>query len=70
MAKTQTQQLLDYLIQVGSITTYEAFIELGITRLSARIWELKADGWEIGKECLTSKNRFGKTVKYYKYTLT
>lgn len=70
MARTQTEQLLDYLIQVGSITTYEAFMELGITRLSARIWELKAAGWTISRECLTGKNRFGKTVKWYRYTLS
>lgn len=67
---TQTRMLLEWLLKEGSITTYEAFMELGITRLSARIWDLKAEGWTIARECLTGKNRFGKTVKWYRYTLT
>ena len=38
---TQNEMLLDYLEKYGSITTYESFTELFITRLSARIHDLK-----------------------------
>ena len=33
--------IYDYLKKNGSITTYEAFTELFITRLSARIFDIK-----------------------------
>ena len=38
--KTQ-RRVFDYLTQYGSITTLQAFVDLGESRLSARIYELK-----------------------------
>lgn len=66
---SQTNRLLDYLKQFKSITTWEAFQELGITRLSARIFEIKEKGYLIKTESITSKNRFGDSVHFNKYTL-
>ena len=43
----QKEMVLDYIKQFGSISTYEAFVDLGITRLAARIWDIKEDGQEF-----------------------
>ena len=47
MAYTQKEAVLKYMQEHGSITTHEAIYELGVTRLSAKIFELKKDGYGI-----------------------
>lgn len=47
---SQKQMILKYIHDFGSITTYEAFIDLGITRLPSRINDLKNDGLKINKQ--------------------
>ena len=44
---TQNQMVLAYMKEHGSISSMEAFSELRITRLSGRIFELRAAGHEI-----------------------
>lgn len=66
---TQNEMLLDYLNKNGSITTYESFTELFITRLSARIHDLKQMGYEFNEEWITKKNRYGKICCFKKYIL-
>ena len=66
---SQASRLLDYLKRFGSVTTWEAFQELGITRLSARIFEIKERGYSIKTESIKSKNRFGEPVHFNKYSL-
>lgn len=66
---TQNEMLLDYLNKKGSITTYESFTELFITRLSARIYELKKKGYNFEEEWVIKKNRYGKTCSFKKYIL-
>jgi len=66
---SQNEMLLDYLKEKGSITTYESFTELFITRLSARIHDLKQMGCEFDEEWITKKNRYGKTCSFKKYIL-
>lgn len=66
---TQNEMLLDYLNKNGSITTYESFTELFITRLSARIHDLKRMGYEFNEEWITKKNRYGKICSFKKYIL-
>ena len=67
---TQNEMLLKYLEENGSITTYESFTELFITRLSARIHDLKnLYGCEFDEEWITKKNRYGKTCSFKKYIL-
>lgn len=66
---TQSEMVLEYIEDFGSITTYEAFIELGITRLSARIFDLKKKGYNFKKTMIKKKNRYGKKIKFYKYEL-
>ncbi len=66
---TQCEQIIDYLHQFGSITPMEAFADLGITKLATRVSEMRKDGREFKIESVKSTNRFGKTVRYAKYSL-
>ena len=67
--KTQKERVLNYMKRFGSISTWEAFRDLGITRVGARVFELKEDGYEIETGFETGKNRYGKTVRWANYTL-
>lgn len=66
---TQREQIIDYLNQFGSITPMEAFADLGITKLATRISEMRKDGKEFRIETVKSTNRFGKAIRYAKYSL-
>lgn len=66
---TQREQIIDYLNQFGSITPMEAFADLGITKLATRISEIRKDGKEFKIEIVTSTNRFGKKIRFAKYSL-
>lgn len=66
---TQTDLVLEYMKQNGSITQLEAITELGVMRLGARIWDLKDQGVVIHAEQETRKNRYGKPVHYARYRL-
>ena len=67
--KTQSERVLEYIQKFGSVTTLEAFRDLGVTRLSARIFELRARGFDIDSTNVTSKNRYGEKCTYSKYYL-
>lgn len=66
---TQKERLLFYLKRYGSITGAEAFDELGIYRLSARISDLRKEGHNIETIYETKENRLGEKVTYGKYRL-
>lgn len=66
---TQKERLLLYLKRYGSITGAEAFGELGIYRLSARISDLRKEGHNIETIYETKENRLGEKVTYGKYRL-
>ena len=66
---TQEQMVIDYMTEYGSITTLDAFKDLGITRLSAKIFNLKKAGYEIQKTAETGKNRWGKPIYYARYSI-
>jgi hypothetical protein len=66
---TQKDRILHYLRRCGSISPVEAFSELGCYRLRARIYDLRADGYDITSELESHQNRFGETVSYARYTL-
>lgn len=61
------QRVFDFMVDFGSITSLEAFVELGETRLSGRIFDLKKKGVIISSEMVTVSNRYGekRTVKKY-----
>lgn len=66
---TQHTLIIDYMREHGSITTYDAFMELGITKLTTRISELRRAGFKIRGVAYSGLNRFGKPVTYNRYTL-
>lgn len=67
---TQNEMIIKYLNEHGSITTYESYSKLFITRLSARIFDIK-NKYEIefDEEWVTKKNIYGKTCSFKKYIL-
>ena len=67
---TQNERVKRHLETFGSITSLEAFTDYGITRLSARMWDLKhKDGLSIGGSRKTARNRFNEPVWYMVYKL-
>ena len=66
---SQCERILKYMNEHGSITTLEAFVELGVTRLSGRIHDLRQKGYEIESERIDVKNRFGDTITCCKYSI-
>jgi len=67
---TQGQRIIDYLKQNRTITPFEAFSELGITKLSTRIGELERETFfTFNRERVKSKNRYGEDVSYMRYSL-
>ena len=69
MKLTQCQRIIDYMIQFGSISTLEAFNDLGVARLASRIHDLKGQGYNIISETKTSKNRYGENTSFKVYRL-
>ncbi len=67
--KTQADRVLNYIREFGSITSLDAFRDLGVTRLSARIYELRNRDINIASKPVTTKNRYGENCTYAKYTL-
>jgi len=66
---TQKQRLLQYLQENETINPLEAWAELGIYRLGARIFDLKKDGWTIVAGETPVKNRFGEDCYVAEYSL-
>lgn len=65
----QKQRVINYIREFGSITSFEAYKDLGITQLGARIDGLQKDGYVFKTEWQTGKNRFGEPISYKKYYL-
>lgn len=60
------ERILDYIKKYGSITTLDAFLDLGCTRLSEYIRQLRQeydikDKWEVGK------TRWGEKTEFKRY---
>ena len=69
MKITQCQRILDYIRRFGSISTIEAFNDLGVARLASRIHDLKGQGYTIVSEMGTAKNRYNETIHFSIYKL-
>ena len=63
----QREKIVLYIQKFGSISSMEAFQDLGIIRLSARIYELREEGYKFEETFKASKNRFGESVSYKRY---
>lgn len=62
------EKILQYIKDYGSITTFQAFIDLGCTRLSEYIRQLRLE-YNIEDEWVYTTNRYGKKVKFKRYWL-
>ena len=69
MKKTQKDRIIEYIKRYGSISSWEAYADLGITQLGARIDQLKKEGYEFRTEWEKNVNRFGDPVTYKRYFL-
>lgn len=65
---TQREAIIDYITEFGSITPMQAFADLGITKLATRISEMRKDGMTFKIEMVSTKNRYGKSVSFAKYS--
>ena len=63
---TQCERIIQYMKDFGSITTLQAFTDLGCTRLASRVTDLKKQGYDIKSEFVSGKNRYDETVSYKK----
>ena len=66
---SQKEKVLRHLDQFGSITTLEAFRDYAITRLSAKIYELRKMGLVIVTIRERGFNRFGEPTNFARYYL-
>lgn len=66
---TQRDKVLSYIKQFGRISSWEAYSELGITQLGARIFELKELGYVFAKTRINTTNRLGEKTHYDEYRL-
>lgn len=69
MKITQKERIVEYIKKFGSISSYEAYADLGITQLGARIDQLKKDGYEFETEWESKKNRYGENTTYKRYKI-
>lgn len=66
---TQDQRVLRHLQDNDGITSWEAIKEYGITRLSAKIFNLRKRGHIITNEIIYDRNRYDEPVHYVRYHL-
>lgn len=66
---TQRDKVLGYIKQFGSITSWQAYSDLGVTQLGARIYELKEQGYIFSKTRVNTTNRLGEKTHYDEYRL-
>ena len=66
---TQKERVLRHIEKFGSITSWEAIQDYGITRLSDCIFRLRKEGHKIGSDNLPFTNRFGEKGYFSKYFL-
>ena len=66
---TQYQKIINYIEKYGSITPYDAFRDLGITKLATRVSEMRRKGiMDFKIESETSLNRDNEPVRYSRYS--
>lgn len=66
---TQNERVLKHMRKYGTITTKQAYDLYGITRLGARIYELRNMGFDIVADTVPVKNRFGEKAYVARYRI-
>ena len=69
MKINQRERILNYMKEFGSISSLEAFSDLGITRLAARIAELEHQGIHINRTQQSMLNRYNEKTIFTRYSL-
>ena len=69
MKSSQCARIIEYMQVFGSISTLEAFNDLGVARLASRIHDLKGMGYNITSEIKSARNRFGEKTYFKVYRL-
>ena len=64
---TQHEMIAKYIEDYGSITPFQAFEDLGITKLATRVSEMIAEGAKIRKVPMKATNRYGEPVTFMRY---
>lgn len=65
----QEERVLNFIMEHKGITSLDAYNELGITRLSAVIFNLKKKKIEIISEFVEVKNRFNEVCRVKRYSI-
>jgi hypothetical protein len=63
----QTDRVLEYIREFGSITQIEALRDLGVMRLASRVSDLKRQGYSITGDIVAVKNRYGEKCYIKRY---
>ena len=67
---TQKEKVLMYLLEhKEGITSLKAYELFGIMQMPKRIFDLRADGWNISSTPKDGLNRFGQPISYVVYKL-
>lgn len=66
---TQGEMVIKYIRDFGSISSFQAYADLGITQLGARIFYLKKKNYQFITERVYTTNRYGKATHYDVYRL-
>lgn len=66
---TQSERVLAYIEQFGSITQLDALRDLGVMRLASRISDLKKQGYPIESKTETVQNRYQEKTFIKRYSL-
>ena len=69
MKEKQADRILKYLRTFGSIDPMQAIRDIGCYRLSARIKDLRDEGYDIQTKIVAQKNRYGETANFAVYSL-
>ena len=64
----QHERIKAYIAERGSITQAEATEELGITKLSTRIGEMRRKGYAVIITMEKGVNRYGEPTRFAKYS--
>ena len=65
----QRKMILDHMRQIGPITRAEAMDYYGIGNITARLTELRQEGYQIQTIMTSGVNRFGKHINYARWML-
>ena len=65
----QEQRVLEYMQKNNTINPLQSWVDCGVYRLSAVIFNLKKKGYEIASNRSVAMNRFNEEVKFAEYLL-